>query len=148
MNLVRWNPWKETETFADRINRFLGGGSMLPAEWLSDESGIGTWSPAVDVVDQEDRILIKAELPGVDKKDIHVELKNNVLTLEGERREEKETKEERYYRKERFFGSFRRSFAVPEGLDPEAVKAEYKDGVLSVEIPKPEEKKTRKIAVH
>ena len=147
MNLVRWNPWRETDTFADRINRFFGG-SMLPTEWLNDETAMESWRPAVDVVDHEDKILIKAELPGVDKKDIHVELKNNVLTLEGERKEEKETKEEHYYRKERFFGSFRRSFAMPEGLDPEAVKAEYKDGVLNVEIPKPEERKSRKIAVH
>ena len=95
-----------------------------------------------------DEVEFKAELPGVDKKDISVDVKDGILTLSGERTYENEVKEGNYYRKERAFGKFNRSFALPEGLDPEKIDADYKDGVLKIAIPKPEEKKPRKIAVH
>jgi len=147
MNLVKWTPWREMDTFSDRINRFFDG-SMLPADLLSGEPSITNWKPVVDIFDHEDKIVIKADLPGVDKKDIHVDLKDNVLTLEGERSYEKEVKEDNYYRKERVHGEFRRSFMLPDGLDPDKIKADYHDGVLNIEIPKPEEKKPKTISVH
>jgi HSP20 family protein len=95
----------------------------------------------VDIYENEDSVVVKAELPGVDKKDIKVDLKDGVLTLTGERSHEKEVNEDKYYRKERAYGRFHRSFTVPAEIDPDKIKAEFKDGVLKVEIPKPEEQK-------
>ena len=145
MNLVRWNPWKEMDVFSDRVHRL---GSFFPSSLLSDEASIGNWRPAADIYEHEDKIVIKAELPGVDKKDIRVDVKENVLTLEGERSHEAEVKEEHYYRKERVHGTFRRSFSLPDGLDSDKIEANYKDGVLNIEIPRSEVKKAKKIAVH
>jgi HSP20 family protein len=147
MNLIKWNPWREMETFSNRANRLFDG-SFLPTEWLKEESGLRNWAPTVDVYENEKEIVIKAEIPGVDKKDIHVDLKDGILSITGERSYENEVKEENYHRKERAFGKFYRSFALPEGLNPDKIDADYKDGVLKVEIPKPEEKKPKKIAVH
>lgn len=147
MNLVRWNPMREMETLHNRINRLFDG-SFSPTFSLDDNMGLGIWKPVVDIYENEDTVVVKAELPGVDKKDIKVDLKDRVLTLTGERSHEKEVKEENYYRKERAFGRFHRSFTVPTEIDPDKIKAEFKDGVLKVEIPKPEEQKPKKITVH
>ena len=147
MNLIRWNPWGEMGTFSDSVNRFFDG-TLFPAAWLSEDSGLRNWRPVVDIFDNDEKIVIKAELPGVDKKDIHVDVKDGILTLSGERSYENEVKEEDYHRKERAFGKFSRSFALPDGLNPDKIDADYKDGVLKIEIPKPEEKKPKKIAVH
>jgi HSP20 family protein len=147
MNLVRWNPMGEMETLHNCINRLLDG-RFFPTLSLDDDMSLGNWRPVVDIYENEDTVVVKAELPGVDKKDIKVDLKDGVLTLSGERSHEKEVKEENYYRKERAFGRFHRSFSVPADIDPDKIKAEFKDGVLKVEIPKPEEQKPKKIAVH
>jgi HSP20 family protein len=137
MNLVRWNP----------INHLFDG-SFFPTLSLDDDMSLGSWRPVVDIYENEDSVVVKAELPGVDKKDIKVDLKDGVLTLTGERSHEKEVNEDKYYRKERAYGRFHRSFTVPAEIDPDKIKAEFKDGVLKVEIPKPEEQKPKKIAVH
>ena len=147
MNVVRWNPWRETETFPDRFSRFFDG-SFFPTARFSDESGLRDWRPVVDIYDSDDKIVVKADIPGVDKKDIHVDVKDGVLTLSGERSFENEVKEERYHHKERSFGKFQRSFTLPEGMDLEKIDADYKDGVLKIEIPKPEAKKPKKIEIH
>ncbi len=147
MNLVRWNPWREMDTFSDRVNRLFDGG-FFPTLSLSEESGLRDWQPVVDIYREDEKIVIKAEIPGVDKDKVHVDVKDGVLTLTGERTYENEVKEENYHRRERAFGRFARSFALPEGLDPEKIDADYKDGVLKIEIPKPEEKKAKKIAIH
>ena len=147
MDLVKWNPWREMETFSDHVNRLFDG-SFFPSVWVNEESGLRNWRPVVDVYDNGKKIVIKAELPGVDKKDIRVDLKDGILTLTGERSYEKDVNEENYHRKERAFGKFYRSFALHEGLDPDKIDADYKDGVLKVEIPKPKEKRPKKIAVH
>jgi HSP20 family protein len=147
MNLVKWNPMRDMETLHNRINRLFDS-SFFPTFSLDDDVSLGSWKPVVDIYENEDKIVVKAELPGVDKKDIKVDLKDGVLTLGGERSHEKEVKEENYYRKERAFGRFHRSFAVPSEIDPDKIKAEFKDGVLKVEIPKPEEQKPKKITVH
>ncbi|MBW2067221.1 MAG: Hsp20/alpha crystallin family protein [Deltaproteobacteria bacterium] len=147
MDLVKWNPWREMDTFRDRINRFFEE-PFLPSVWFGEEPFFGEWKPAVDIYDDDDKMVIKAELPGVDKKDIEVDLKDRVLTIKGERSQESETKEENYYRRERAYGKFQRSFTLPGDYDPDKVKAEYKDGVLHVEIPKLEEVKPKKITVH
>jgi HSP20 family protein len=112
--------------------------------WLSE------WNrqPIVDIYDNDDNIVIKAELPGIDKKDIDIDVKNGVLTLKGERRVDNETKKEKYYRRERAFGRFERAFRLPAEVDPENINASYKDGVLTIDIPKPENQKTKQISVN
>lgn len=147
MNLVKWNPLREMETLSHRVNRLFDG-DFFPSAWFSEESGLRNWRPVVDIYDQNEKIVIKAELPGVDKKDIHVDVKDGVLTFSGERSYENEVKEENYHRKERAVGEFHRSFTLPEGLDPDKIDADYKDGVLKIEISKPEESKPKKIAIH
>lgn len=147
MNLVRWNPWGEMEVLEGRFNRFFNE-AFFPAARLDDDSNHFNWNPRVDIYDNDNAIVIKAELPGVDKKDIEVDLKDHVLTLKGERSYENEVKEENYYRKERAFGKFHRAFSLPADLDPDKIKADFKDGVLKIDIPKPEEKKPKKISVH
>ena len=121
---------------------------MLSTTWFNDESGVGGWKPVVDIYDDGDKIVVKAELPGVDKKDIDIALKERVLTLKGDRSYENEVKEASYYRKERIYGHFHRSFFLPEDVDPDKIKADFKDGVLKVEIPKTEERRPKKITVH
>ncbi|MBI4472281.1 MAG: Hsp20/alpha crystallin family protein, partial [Acidobacteria bacterium] len=106
-----------------------------------------TWSPAVDIFETEGEIVVKAELPGMGRKDITLNLENNVLTLRGERRFEKETKEENYHRIERSYGGFSRSFSIPSMVDEEKIRADYKDGVLSIVLPKKEQAKPKQIRI-
>ena len=147
MNLTLWNPWREMRYFNDHINDFFGE-SVLPSTWSGDEPALRDWKPSVDIYDKDDRIVISAELPGVDKKDVEVDFKDHVLTLKGERKVEHEIKEEKYYHRERSFGKFQRSFQLSAKVDTGKIEAEFKDGVLKVEIPKPEELEPKKIAVH
>ena len=147
MDLVKWNPMGEMRLLQERLNRLFDE-PFLPAFWREDDSHLMNWRPAVDIYEEEDRIVIKAELPGVDKKDIEVDLNDRLLTLKGERSYENEVKEENYHRKERTYGKFHRSFTLPADLDPEKIKADFKDGILKIEIPKPEEQTPRKITVH
>ena len=147
MNLVKWNPWREMDTFSNRLNSFFDS-RFFPSVWFSEESGLRDWRPVVDIYDEDDKIVIKAEIPGVDKDKINVDVKDGILTLTGERSYENEAKEENYHRRERAFGRFERSFALPDGLDSDKIDADYKDGVLRIEIPKPEEKKPKKIEIH
>jgi HSP20 family protein len=112
------------------------------------ELSMGSWNPVVDVYDNDDSIVIKAELPGIDKEGIEIDVKDRVLTLKGERSSENEVKNDNYYRRERSFGKFERAFNLPADVDPDKIKADYKDGVLKIDIPKPEEKKPRQITIH
>jgi HSP20 family protein len=106
------------------------------------------WNPTVDIFDNEANIVIKAELPGVDKKDIVLDVTDRVLTLKGERATDNEVKQDKYYRRERIFGKFERSFTLPARVKVEDIKADYKDGVLSIDIPKPENETPKQITVH
>jgi HSP20 family protein len=108
----------------------------------------GLWNPAVDLYEKDDQYVIKAELPGVDKDDIKVDLKDHLLTLSGERTYDSEVKEENYYRRERSYGKFRRSFSLPTDVDSDKITAEFKDGVLRVEVPKPEAQKPKQVTIH
>lgn len=146
MNLVRWNPWREMSTLQHRINHLFNEPFFRSGD--DDELRMGTWYPAVDMFDDDDKIVIKAELPGMDKKDISVDIENRVLTLSGERNYENEVKEENFYRRERASGKFKRAFNLPADVDSDKIKADFKDGVLKVEIPKPEEHKPKQITVH
>jgi len=145
MTLTKFNPlFAEFGLGKDRLNRLFGrddvwetGAGLAPAEW----------TPAVDILEGENEIVIKAELPGMNPKDIVVNVDNNVLTLKGERRFEKEDKKENYHRVERTYGTFSRSFALPEYIDPATVRADYKDGVLKIVFPKRETAKAKTIEV-
>jgi HSP20 family protein len=106
------------------------------------------WNPAVDIYDEENQIVVKAELAGVDKKDIDVKVEGRVLTLRGERNEEKEVNDERFHRRERVSGKFERVFRLPTDVDSDQIRADYKDGVLKVVIPKPEAKQAKQVTIH
>jgi HSP20 family protein len=147
MNLVKISPWTGMLDFHDSLNRFFGD-SFSWFGGLDKETGLANWNPVVDIYEEDDALVIKAELPGMDKKDIAIDLKDGLLTLKGEREHDKEVKEENYYRKERVFGRFHRTFKLPAEVDPEKIKADFKDGVLKIDIPKPEEEKPKKITVH
>jgi HSP20 family protein len=147
MTLVRWTPARELTTLQDRINRFFND-SFSRAGYGDESVTLSTWHPMVDIYDDNDKIIIKAELPGIEKKDISIDLKDRVLTLMGERSADHEVNEDRYYRRERSYGKFERSFTLPAGLNPEKIKADHRDGVLKIEVPKPEEEKPKQITIH
>jgi HSP20 family protein len=140
MALAKWDPFREFNTLPARF------GGLFGKEWDAPLS-TRAWNPAVDVFENGNEVVFKAELPGMNAKDIEVNFENNVLTIKGERRFEKEAKEENYHRVEREYGNFSRSFTVPAPVDGEKIVAEYKDGVLKVVLPKREETKAKAIKV-
>ena len=148
MAIVRWQPFRDllaTEREFDRI--FREAFSPLFTE-REGELSTRAWAPAVDIFETEDNIVLKAEVPGVEPKDVEVRVEDNTLYLKGERKFEKETKEENYHRIERSYGSFARSFALPNSIDGEKVAAEYKDGLLTLTLPKREEAKPKTIKIN
>ena len=147
MNLVRWNSFGEMTAMQSRIDRMFSNPYWLTGR-MDDDTNMGRWNPAVDLYEKNDHFVIKAELPGVDKKDIAIDLKDRVLTLSGERSHENEVKKENYYRKERSYGKFQRAFTLPADVDSDKIKAEFKDGLLQIEIPKPEEQKPKQVTIH
>ena len=147
MNLVRWNPWREMNALQNRFNHLFDDSFFRPSR-SDDDLSLGTWHPVVDMYDEDDKVVIKAELPGMDKKDIVVDVKDRVLTLSGERTYDNEVKEENYYRRERAYGKFQLAFSLPADVDADKIKADFKDGLLKIEVPKPEEQKPKNIMVH
>jgi HSP20 family protein len=147
MDLIRWNPWNELVSLRERMNRVFDD-SLFRSDRREDSFAMGTWSPAVDMFEKDDTVVIKAELPGLDKKDVSLDLQNGVLTLKGERKYENEVKEENYYRREMSCGKFIRSFTLPADVDADKIKAKFQNGLLTVEVPKPEEHKPKQIKVN
>ncbi len=147
MELVRWNPIRDTFSLRNHMNRVFGD-FYFPTNREEGDLPMWNWDPVVDVYDNDDNIVLKAEIPGIDKKDIEIDVKGRVLTLKGERSSDNEVKEDNYYRRERCFGKFERAFNLPVNVELDKIKANYKDGVLEIEIPKPEEKKPKQISVH
>jgi len=148
MAIVRWQPFCDlmaTERGFDRLFRDAFS-SVLPVR--EGELPTRAWAPAVDICENENNIVLKAELPGVDPKDVEVRVEDNTLYLKGERKFEKDTKEENYHRIERSYGSFARSFALPNSIDAEKVAAEYQDGLLTLTLPKREETKPKTIKIN
>lgn len=146
MAIVRWEPFRDLVTIQDRINRMFGEGF---GRFRGGDEALdsGAWSPAVDIYETEHDIVLKAELPDIKQSDIDLRIENNTLTLKGERKFEKETNDENYHRVERSYGAFSRSFTLPATVDQEKIKAEYKDGILKVILPKKEEAKPKQIKV-
>jgi len=148
MAIVRWQPFCDlmaTERGFDRLFRDAFS-SVLPVR--EGELPTRAWAPAVDICENENNLVLKAELPGVDPKDVEVRVEDNTLYLKGERKFEKDTKEENYHRIERSYGSFARSFALPNSIDAEKVAAEYQDGLLTLTLPKREETKPKTIKIN
>jgi len=143
MNMQVWNPFQEFENLLDRYSK-SGGLSKR----LDTEMSFADWSPSVDIEEEDDKYVIKADLPGVDKKDIEVKFEGGVLSIRGEKQTESETgKGTRRHRTERFHGTFARSFTLPDAVKADKVDASYKDGVLSLTIPKSEESKPKSIDI-
>ena len=147
MQLIRWNPMNDMFSFRRPLSRMFDDFS-LPRVPTEDGPLTWGWNPVVDIYDNDDNIVIKAELPGVSKKDIEIDVKDRVLTLKGERSADNEVKEDNYYRRERTYGRFERSFNLPAHVNPDKIKADYSDGVLKIEVPKPEDQKPKQITVH
>lgn len=153
MSIVRWNPVRELTTFPSDIlgmqkeinhmfDRFFRGGTLDEGDFLPS-----TWMPAVDLVEKDDAFVARVELPGVSKDDVKITLQDSILTIRGEKKEQQESKESNYHRLERSYGSFQRSFTLPSSVKSDSVGAEYKDGILTVTLPKAEEAKRKQIEV-
>ena len=146
MTLVRWDPFRELEDVSDRLNQMFH--RSAPARTNGKETMVvADWAPSVDVSETEGEYQIKAEIPDVKKEDVKVTLEDGVLTIQGERKQEKEMKGKRYHRVERSYGRFVRSFTLPDVIDEEKVKAEFKDGILNLALPKSEKAKPKAIEV-
>ncbi|MCF7821717.1 MAG: Hsp20/alpha crystallin family protein [Mariprofundaceae bacterium] len=141
MTLMRWTPWHELES----MNRQLG--RLLDDPHSAEVTETSSWMPSVDIRETEDALVVQAELPGIDKKDVKLEIKDGVLTISGERRYEKDVKEENVHRIERSYGSFARSFSLPSNIEADKVNAEMKEGVLHVRLPKRESAKPKAIEI-
>ena len=146
MAIVRWDPARELDSLQSEMNRlfdgFFGTGSTT-----RNGASLRRWIPSMDLVESGDELVLRADLPGMTEDDVAIEIKDNVLTISGERRSENEEKGESFYRAERAFGRFSRSLTLPEGVSPDAVKANFKNGVLEVRVPKPEERKPHRVAI-
>ncbi|HQR44810.1 MAG TPA: Hsp20/alpha crystallin family protein [Thermoanaerobaculia bacterium] len=146
MAVIRWNdPFRDLAALQDRMNRLFEG--TLSRTRNEEELFTGTWAPPVDIYETKDKITLKAELPGFDEKQIALRFEDGVLTIEGERKFEKETGDENYHRVERSYGKFVRSFAIPAGVDGDRIGASFSNGVLTVELPKREETKPKQIRI-
>ncbi len=141
--LTRWNPAREVLNLEERMSRLLG--DAVPGFFGADAPT--AWFPPVDIHEEEDRVVLKAEVPGVNKDDIDIRIEGGTITLRGEKKQEKEVASQKAFRFERFYGSFARSFVLPTSIHADSIKATYKNGVLEVVLPKSEAAKPRKIQV-
>jgi HSP20 family protein len=145
--LTRWDPFKEMQELQNRLSGFFGRTPMRRGDGEDESITAAEWAPLVDIIEDDKEYLVKAELPEVKKEDVHVAVENGTLTIRGERKFEKEQKDKRYHRLERGYGSFVRSFVLPDIADAAKVSAEFRDGVLRVHLPKTEMAKTKHIEV-
>jgi HSP20 family protein len=147
MSIVRWDPFRELEDMSDRLNRVFGRAGL--SRTAEDKGTFVTfdWAPSVDIAETPEAFEIKAELPDVKKEDVKVTVEEGQLRISGERKQEREEKGKKFHRVERSYGSFMRSFSLPENVDDTKLTAEYKDGMLNVRLPKTEKAKPKAIAV-
>lgn len=147
MALVKWNPFGDVAELQNRINRMFEESFGGPRD-LDDEMNSRAWRPAVDIYESDNGIIVAVELPGVSKQNVSVEVKDDVLTLKGERRANPAVKEDSYYLRERLFGPFKRIFTLHQNIQPELIKATFKEGILEIELPKPAQEHPRQITVN
>jgi HSP20 family protein len=145
--ITRWDPFKELEDMQSRLNTMFGRAPVRKGGDKEEALTVAEWAPLVDITEDDKEYLIKAELPDVKKEDIKLTVDEDVLTITGERKYEKEEKGKKYHRVERAYGSFMRSFTLPEDADGSKVSAECKDGLLKVHLPKSEKAKPKSIEV-
>ena len=145
MSIVRYDPFRDLRTLQEEVNRLFTG-NMARA---FDDEGIarGSWNPNVDIYENQDHIVLEAELPGMNREDFDLSVENNIITLRGERHFEKKDETDNYHRVERAYGTFTRSFTLPNTVSGEGASAEYRNGVLRVVLPKKEETKARRIEI-
>jgi len=146
MNLIKWNPFSELEDISSRLNQIFGR-SAASATTGHEVMKVADWAPSVDISETDQAFVIKAEIPGVKKEDVKVTVDNGVLTIQGERKMEKEEKGKTFHRIERSYGSFVRSFRVPTDVDDSKAKAEFKDGMINVTLPKSEKAKSKSVEI-
>jgi len=147
MAIVRWlDPFRDLSAIQERMNQIFED-ALARSRGREEGLGTGMWTPAVDIFENNDFVVVKAELPGVERNLISVEVKDGILSLRGERKFEKEVKEESYHRIERSYGRFQRSFSLPVSVDQDRVTARFEDGVLEVKLPKKEKAKPKQIQV-
>lgn len=144
VNLSRWDPFRDLNRVQEQLNRFFGDDLFR----RSGESALTAWAPAVDIHENKDELVLEADLPGFNEKDLDIRVEDNTLTVRGERKFEKKVEEENYLRMERAYGSFARSFAMPHTVNTESIKAVYRDGVLTIRLPKREEAKPKQVKVN
>jgi HSP20 family protein len=143
MAIVRWDPIRELDSLQGDMNRLFD----RFFEGRAPNGGARRWIPAMDVVETQDHLVLRGDLPGLSEDDVDIEIKDNVLTISGERKAEREQKGEGYHRVERAFGSFSRSLTLPQGVDAERVDAKFDNGVLEVRVPKPAEAKSTRVQI-
>jgi HSP20 family protein len=146
MNLIKWDPFRELEDMSNRLNRVFGR-PLARVDSNTEMLSMSDWTPSADISETDTAYLIKAEIPGVNKEDVKVTIQDGMLTIRGERKMEKEEKDKKFHRIERSYGSFMRSFRLPEDADESGVKAEFKDGMLNVTLGKSAKAKPKAINV-
>jgi HSP20 family protein len=146
MTLTRWDPFRDLVGLQERMNRLFED-SLSRSKTTDQEMAMGAWTPPVDIFETPELVILRADLPGIDQKDIDLRIENATLTLRGERKFLKEAKDEDYHRIERSYGNFSRSFQLPGSIDQTKISAVHKDGVLEVHLPKREDTKPKQIKV-
>ena len=145
MAIIRWDPFRDLVTIRDKMNRLFEDAVTQRGE--EKELVASSWAPAVDIYEDESQLVLTAEIPGLSEKDVEIKIEDNVLSIQGERKLQKETREENYHRIERAYGSFYRSFTLPNYVDEDKIRAEHENGVVKITMPKKAELKPRKVKI-
>ena len=145
MNIIKYDPFRELRSLQDEMTRLFVG--AVPRGAGREELAGGSWAPGVDIYEDKDRLVLEADLPGMDREDFDISVENNVITLKGERKFENKVEGDNYHRIERSYGSFTRSFTLPQSVTAEGATADFENGILRVSLPKREETKARKIEI-
>ena len=144
MALVRWDPSREVDSLQSEVNRLF---DTFFGDSPANGAALRRWVPAMDLVETEDELVLRADLPGLDSDDVNIEVKDGALTVSGERKTEHEERTDGFYRVERAFGTFSRSMSLPQGIDADRIAATFEKGVLEVRIPKPAERKPHRVQI-
>src|SRR4051812_48774810 len=142
--ITHWDPFRGLTSLQDQVNRLFDS----TVQGRSGQADLATWAPAVDIYEGENELIAKVDLPGVSESDIDLRVENNMLTIRGERKFEKSVNEENYLRVERAYGSFTRTFSLPNTVNPDGINASYNHGVLTVHMPKREESKPKQVKIN